>query len=78
MVAIVVGKHERTCPHPSAEGRGTVGGRFVIGRSGSGGGGGVCLLGPHPSHEGRGLRSGGWVRLGLNWGSEGEVVVVEE
>ena len=40
VVAVVVGKHERTCPHPSAEGRGTVGGRFIVGR-GDGGGGGL-------------------------------------
>jgi hypothetical protein len=38
----------------------------------------VCSLSPHPSHEGRGLRPGAWVRLGSNWRSEGEVVVVEE
>ena len=58
--------------------RGTLGGRFIIGCDGGGGGGGVHLLGPHPSHEGRGSRLGGWVQLGSNWGSEGEVVVVEE
>jgi len=38
----------------------------------------VYFLSPHPSHEGRDSRPGGWVWLGSNWRSEGEVVVVEE
>jgi len=36
------------------------------------------FLSPHPSTEWRGSRPGGWVWLGSNWGSESEVVVVEE
>jgi len=46
-VIVVIGKREKTCPHPSAKGRGMVGGRFVIGCSdGSGGGGGGFFVEP--------------------------------
>jgi hypothetical protein len=59
-------------PHPFGKGRGGCGGvlasEAVVARFWS----------PHPSKEGRGSRPGSWVRLGSNWGSEGEGVVVEE
>ena len=42
------------------------------------GGADTHFLSPHPSTEGRGSRPGGWMWLGSNWGSEGEVLVVEE